>query len=127
MQANSIYNNDSENQILQKRILEEINMCIEDLNYITEECDYLVEISSNKVNDSDLKDQFLLFVDENINTHNTFLKYRNTVDNLLECIDLDCDLFYHNEHKKNRNLYKNHLNRYREIKRKIFIELLKKD
>ncbi|AUC84696.1 hypothetical protein CW731_05050 [Polaribacter sp. ALD11] len=124
MQSGNISNNESESQVLQKRSLEEINLCIEHLNFITEECDYLVRISSNNLNDIDLKDRVLLFTDENTNMYTTFLKYRNTVGDFLECIDLDCDLFYHNEHKKNRDLYQNHLENYREIKRKIFRELL---
>lgn len=123
-QSNGISNNESESQVLQNRSLEEINMWLDHLNYITEECGYLVKILSNRKNGKDLKGQLLLFIETNTNTNNTFLTYKNTVGEFLECIDLDCDLFYHDKHKKNRDLYRNHLKGYREIKRKVFKGIL---
>lgn len=124
MQPNINYDNDSENQIIQKRSLIELNMWASNLNYISEECDYLVKISSNKLKNKDLKDALLLMIEKNANIQHTLLAYRNSADNFIECIDLDCDLFYYNEHEKVRNLYTEYINSYRKLKKDVFDGLL---
>ncbi|MCI2229652.1 hypothetical protein MC378_10790 [Polaribacter sp. MSW13] len=124
MQSNNIYKNDSENQIIQKRSLEELNMWISQVNYILEESNTLAKIASDKLKNKDLRDQFLMIIEKNAGILSAFLTYKNTTDNFMECIDLDCDLFYYNEHEKIRNLYTEYLNNYRSVKKKFFKSLL---
>ena len=124
MKSIIINNNDSESLIIQKRSLIELNMWISNLNYISEECDYLVKISSNKLKDRDLRDALLLIIEKKASIQNILLTYRNSADNFNECIDLDCDLFYYNEHERVRNLYTEYINSYRKLKKDVFDGLL---
>lgn len=124
MQSNNIYNNNSENQVTQKRSLEELNMWISHINYISEECDYIVKIASNKLKKKELRDNLLLVIKKKNSLKNAFLEYEKTSENIIECIDLDCDLFYYNEHIKTRGLYKEYVDNYRKLKKEVFLGLL---
>lgn len=124
MKSNVTYDNDSENEIIQKRSLIELNMWTSNLNYISEECDYLVKISSNKLKDRGLSDALLLMIEKKASVQNILLTYKNSADNFNECIDLDCDLFYYNEHEKVRNLYTEFISSYRKLKKYVFDGLL---
>ncbi|MCH3881981.1 MULTISPECIES: hypothetical protein [Tenacibaculum] len=124
MQSNIIYNNDSENQATQKRSLEELNMWISHINYISEECDYIVKIASNKLKKKELRDNLLLVIKKKNSLKNTFLEYKKISENIIECIDLDCDLFYYKEHVKTRDLYKEYVDNYRSLKKEVFLGLL---
>lgn len=124
MESKSKYKGHSENQMIQKTSLEELKMCIDHLNFISEECDFLIKIVTHKFKEKDLRDQLLQVHESNVSLLSESIKYRNTAYNFIECIDLDCDLFYHNEQEKIRSLYRNHLKNYRKIKRKVFLGLL---
>lgn len=122
-----MFQNNSDNQIIQQKSLEELTMWISHLNYISEEMDNLIQISSNTLNEIELSEQLSVTVKNNTNVLNQVLSYKKATDNIVECIDLECDLFYHTEYQKIRELYKNHLETYRDLKRKLFSSLLNDD
>ncbi|WP_158841809.1 hypothetical protein [Polaribacter sp. L3A8] len=103
----------SENEIIQKRSLREVKRWMFDLNEISQECNNVeFEILKKK----NLSDSFFKIVEDNKVLHQLLLEYINVLDNYIECIDLECDLFFYTEHKKNRNLYIEHLNNYKKLK-----------
>jgi hypothetical protein len=94
-----------------------LNSWVLNLNKITEECN---DIETTKLKENNLSDKFFSIVENNKMLQNIFFEYRNLLGNYIECIDLDCDLFFYNEHKKNRNLYLEHFKHYKSLKNQIF-------
>lgn len=116
MQLNNINKENSDNHILQKRSLNELDKWMLDLDKISKECN---NIELKKLKENNLTDEFFNVVENNKVLESAFFEYRNVLDEYIECIDLDCDLFFYNEHKKNRSLYLNQFNKYKKLKNNI--------
>ena len=108
-----IDNEQTENQIIQKRSLNEVKRWMLDLNEISQECN---DIEMNGLEEDHLSKEITAIVENNKMIYNTLLEYKNVLDNPTECIDLECDLFFYKKHKKNRDLYIEHYNRYKDFK-----------
>ncbi|WP_341221961.1 hypothetical protein [Polaribacter atrinae] len=106
----------TENQIIQKRSLKEVNRWMLDLNEISQECN---DIELENLERSNLSKEFSTIVENNKRIQNTLLEYRNVLNNPTECIDLECDLFFYKEHKKYRNLYIEHVDNFKSLKNKM--------
>ncbi|WP_218598626.1 hypothetical protein [Polaribacter sp. NJDZ03] len=109
-----INNEQTENQIIQKRSLNEVNRWMLDLNEISQECN---DLERNSLDGDLLNKEVSTIIESNKRIYRTLLQYKNDLDNPTECIDLACDLFFYKEHKKNRNLFIEHLNDYKNLKK----------
>lgn len=123
MQFNNSFENSSDNQIIQKNSLEELTMWISHLNYVADECDNFAKIAAKNLNNNVLSEKFLEIIKDNASLLNDVTKYKSATDHIIECIDLECDLFYHTEFTKIRLVYKNHLDSYRALKEIVFLSL----
>ncbi|MGJ8742922.1 hypothetical protein [Polaribacter sp.] len=110
MQVN---NEQSESQIIQKRSLNEVKSWMLDLNEISRECN---DIEIENLKEKNLMSELSNILENNKLIQNILLEYKNVLNNPTECIDLECDLFFYKKHKKNRNLYLEHYNSYKNFK-----------
>ena len=113
MQVN---NEQSESQIIQNRSINEVKRWMLDLSEISSECN---DLELERLKEMNLRNEFSTIIENNKMIQNGLLEYRNVLGNPTECIDLECDLFFYKEHKKNRNLYIEHYNRYKNFKKNI--------
>ncbi|MDN3617928.1 hypothetical protein QWY81_00505 [Polaribacter undariae] len=109
-----IDNEQTENQIIQKRSLNEVKRWMLELNEISQVCN---DFEMNSLGGDHLSKEVSTILENNKMIHNTLLEYKNVLDNPTECIDLACDLFFYKEHKKNRNLFIEHFNDYKKLKK----------
>ncbi|MDE3742599.1 hypothetical protein [Maribacter polysaccharolyticus] len=63
---------------------------------------------------------------ENTLKSGTMYRYETSKLNAHECDDMACDAFYLNNHEKHRDLYLEHLRKYRALKRKVLSKILSK-
>lgn len=118
------YPHETDDQVLHKKRTLEINIWISHLNYITNECDWLAKIASNKIHDRDLRDLLLEKSENNSSLLNEFYSYRNALESYYECNDLDCDLYYIELHNTFCKKYLKHLEDYRNTKDQVFLKIL---
>ena len=116
MRVKNNANEDSENEIIQKRTLKEVNRWMLNLNQIFLECN---DIEFENLKEKNLSEDFFNIVEHNKVLLHKLLEYRNVLDNYIECIDLECDLFFYKEYKKNRNLYIEHFDNFKKLKKNI--------
>ena len=124
-----IYDHDSPEAINFKNSSIELEDWLEHLNYIEKEVSSL----SNLVKSDTSDNQELKIRLENLeqrretNTDNLrkLMKYRNSLPKAAECEDMECDMFYINEHIKYRKMYRDHIENYRKVKEEFF-EILTK-
>ncbi|MFL0354547.1 hypothetical protein [Xanthomarina sp. GH4-25] len=124
MEAITHYSHETDDIVLHKKRTLEINIWISHLNYITNECNWLAKIASNKIHDKDLRDLLLEKSESNSALLNEFYSYRSTLESFYECDDLDCDLYYINLHDTFCKKYLKHLKDYRAIKDQVFFKIL---
>jgi len=124
-----IYNHDSEESIVLKNNGIELNNWITHLGYISAEIDNLLNLSraelSNKLEHEPVVAKLSNKREENNIILKKFRKYRESLPKAMECEDMDCDMYYVNEHEKFRNIYMSHLEKYRKIKEEYFSLLTK--
>jgi hypothetical protein len=118
--SNNINNNVSDNQITEKINLEELNLWVSFLNSFSEEYDDLIKTASNNANKDDVRNQLLTAFKNNENILNDIVNYKRATHNFIECIDLECDLFYENKYNKIRNAYRLHFENCNLLKEKVF-------
>ena len=125
MELSTFYENDTEEQVLQKRSFLELNSWISTLNYGAKESNMLLKITENSINDTALSG--LLLENEKISSRllGELINYRNSIDNLKECTDLSCDLFYLNRHETMREKMTKHMSVYRDLKNRIYERVMK--
>lgn len=124
-----IYDHDSPEAINFKNSSIELEDWIEHINYIEKEISNLLNlVKSDLPENEDLLVQLKKLEqkrEKNNNHLDLLLKYRNTLPKAAECEDVDCDMFYVNEHMRYRNMYRNHLENYRNVKEDFFRVLTK--
>src|SRR5690606_30473327 len=107
-----------------KNSFTELSNWLTHLSYIIKEIDNLLNLSqgelSNALGQQPVVSKLSLKREETTIVLNDFRKYRNNLSKAAECEDMDCDMFYVNEHKKYRTIYISHLENYRQVKEEYF-------
>lgn len=124
MSTRLFYDHESDSRIMFKKDKKELEGWTESLEYINQELDFLIEIENLMLNDSKLYAQLLAMRRENTLKSGTMYRYETASRNAKECDDMACDAFYLNNHEKHRNLYLEHLRKYRALKGKVFSKIL---
>lgn len=124
MESNMYYENASEIQIIQTRSFKELDIWISHVNYLKEECDRLAKIAAKLIKKSELGDALLLMTQKSTDLITELYNARNATENLNECDDVACDLFYLNEHESTRENYIKHIENYRKLKEEVLLNLL---
>ncbi len=124
-----IYDHDSPEAINFKNSSIELEDWIEYLNYIEKEISSLLNlIKPGTANNQELTLRTKNFKEKRAkNTYNLneLMKYRNSLPKAAECEDVECDMFYINEHIKYRNMYREHIEKYRKVKEEFYETLTK--
>ncbi|MGC1632473.1 MAG: hypothetical protein WA749_10220 [Gelidibacter sp.] len=118
------YGNETDEEILKRQMHRELQTWISQLEALNTEADQLAKIVSNKINDKELCEILLDNHNENINLVNEFYTYRNAMNNIRECDELECDQFYMLQHDQVFDKYQECLDKYRSIKDEVYQKLM---
>jgi hypothetical protein len=102
----------------------EVDNWTEDLEYINEELEYLLDIEDRMLNNANLYQELQTLQRENILNLRTLYRYEGAVRDAIECDTVECDVFYLNKHERNRKMYLEHKKKYRNIKSKVLSNIL---
>ena len=123
-----IYDHDSPEAINYKNSAIELEDWLEQLNYIEREISNLLNLVKSGSEDLEVK-KYLEILEKKRETNSNILRnlmeYRNTLPKAAECEDVECDMFYINEHMKYRKMYRDHMENYRNVKEDFFKILTK--
>ena len=118
------YNHESDSRIMIKKDKAEVNNWTDDLEYINEELEYLLDIEDRILNNAQVYQQLHDVRRENQLRLGVLYRYEGTIRNAIECDTTACDLYYLNNHEKNRNTYVQHKRKYRDVKEKVLSMVL---
>lgn len=116
--------NDTDSDIVKKQMQRELQLWISHLDAVNMEADRLAKIASNKIGNKVLRDEMLNMTDETISMLNYMYTYRNSLNNFDECDDLECDLHFVQQHENACDKYVKHIQTYRILKDRIYLQLL---
>ena len=119
-----LFDPDSHEAINFKQSSIELEAWTELLNYSEKEISNLLSLvkSTPKENEElTLRIKNLEHIREvNMNNLAKLMKYRSSLPKAAECEDVECDMFYVNEHISYRKMYRDHIENYRKIKEEFF-------
>lgn len=118
------YGNETDDEIVKRQRHRELKTWISHLEAMNNEADQLVKIVSNKIKDKELRETLLDNTNDIINLLNEFYTYRNVMNNIRECDELECDQFYMVQHDQVFEKYTECITKYRSIKNRVYQKLL---
>ncbi|TLF46238.1 hypothetical protein [Maribacter aurantiacus] len=118
------YTHESDSNIMIKKDRQEVTDWTDDLEYINEELEYLLDIEDRMLNNAQLYKQLHDIRRENQLRLGILYRYEGTMRNADECDTLACDAFYLHKHEKNRNDYLALVKKYRKIKLNVLSKIL---
>ena len=118
------YTHDSDSSIMIKKDKAEISNWTDDLEYINEELEYLLDIEDHMLNNAEMYQRLHDLRRENQLRLGILYRYEGTMRNAMECDTMECDAFYLHKHEKNRNVYLEHIRNYRDEKTKVLSKIL---
>ena len=118
------YAYETDDEIVKRLMHRELHTWISHLDAMNNEADRLAKIASNKIGDKVFRDVLLANINDNINLLNEFYTYRNAMNNVRECDELECDQFYMHQHDHVYEKYVECVTQYRDIKDKVYQRLL---
>jgi hypothetical protein len=118
------YSHEPDSKIKIKKDKAEVNNWTDDLEYINEELEYLLNIEDVMLNDRELYQQLHIIRRENMLRLGMLYRYDANMQKAMECDTTECDAFYLHNHEKNRNLYVDHLKKYRCLKTQVLSKIL---
>ncbi|GGG50504.1 hypothetical protein [Bizionia arctica] len=124
MNSKTFFSHDTDEEIIQTKRLQNLETWIGHLSYVTNECDWLAKIAFNKINDKVLRDELLEKLDSNSALLSEFYNYKSSIQSFHECDDLECDMFYINQHDDFYAKYLKHIHEYRLVKNKVYLKIL---
>lgn len=122
----TFYTHEPDASIMVKKDKVEVAMWTDDLSYVNEELEYLLDLGNLILQSSELYQRLLSVRRENNLYLATLHRYEITLRKAIECDTIACDAYYLHHHEKNRNAVINHLKNYRIIKIKVFSKILSK-
>lgn len=125
MKAPSLfYNHEPEDRIMIKKDRAEVANWTDDLEYINEELDDLIAIENGSLSNPNLYPQLQNLRRENQLILGVLYRYEGTMRQAVECDTTACDSFYLHNHEKNRNRYREHLKKYRNLKSRLLAKIV---
>tara|TARA_R110002167_G_scaffold134051_17_gene319447 strand:+ start:12567 stop:12962 length:396 start_codon:yes stop_codon:yes gene_type:complete len=118
------YPHESDNKIMVKKDRTEVGNWTNDLEYINEELEQLMDIENRILHSSDLYGQLHAIRRENTLRLGNLYRYENSIRNAMECDTTECDAYYLNNHERHRNTYREHLEKYRMLKSKVLSKIV---
>ena len=118
------YGHETDDEIVKRHMHRELQTWILHLEAMNIEADRLAKIVSNKIGDKNLRDTLLDGINDNIHLLNEFYTYRNALNNIRECDELECDQIYMHQHDHEYEKYMECITQYRSVKDHVYIKLL---
>jgi len=122
--SNLFHSHESDSKIMIKKDMDEVINWVDDLEYINEELEYLLEIEDRMLNNAALYEELQDLQRENNINLRTLNLYNGAIRGAIECDTIECDAFYLSKHERNRKLYLNHKIKYRNVKSKLLSNIL---
>lgn len=124
MDVTANYKNDSDEQIIYKRLVTELEEWRENLKYWEEEADNLAAIASKYLNDKPSEESFNQYKKALNNFNSELNKANNALENINECDSIQCDMYYLNEHKDIEKKYFELINNFRVLKKGLYAKMI---
>lgn len=124
MNDTPFYTHEADTKIAIKKDKAEVINWTDDLEYINEELDYLLDIEDHLLNNRELYQELQAIRRSNTLKLGILYRYENSMRNAMECDTTECDAFYLHNHEKNRNVYIEHVKLYRFLKTKVLSKIL---
>ncbi|MCK0145705.1 hypothetical protein MWU78_08625 [Arenibacter sp. F26102] len=118
------YEHDSDDRLIAKKDALELNNWIVQLVGNGNELEILINIAKKLSNGGDLGSQLNELAMENKLHLGVFYRYKNSMVNLHECEDMECDIYYINKHEEYRNLYASILESFHKLKEELYTMIL---
>lgn len=118
------YGNETDDELVKRHMRRELQTWISNLETMNKESEQLEKITLKKLNDKVLRNVLLDNNNDNINLLNEFYTYRNVMNNVRECDELECDQFYLLQHDQVFEKYVECVDKYQTIKDKVYQKLL---
>ena len=118
------YEHDSDDRLIAKKDALELNNWIVHLVGNGEELVILINIAKKLSNGEDMVNKLNELALENKLHLGVFYRYKNSMVNLHECEDMECDIYYINKHEEYRNLYASILESFHKLKEELYTMIL---
>ncbi|MEZ2416189.1 hypothetical protein ACA086_14610 [Muriicola sp. E247] len=118
------YNHEPDSRIMMKKDKVEVGNWTDDLEYMNEELEYLLDIEDQMLNNAVLYQELQTLRRENTLNLRTLYRYEGAMRDAIECDTVACDAFYLSKHERNRNLYLEHKKKFRDVKSKVLSTIL---
>lgn len=118
------YEHDSDDRLIAKKDALELNNWIVHLVGNGEELVILINIAQKLSNGEDMVNKLNELALENKLHLGVFYRYKNSMVNLHECEDMECDIYYINKHEEYRNLYASILESFHKLKEELYTMIL---
>ena len=118
------YPHESEDRIMMKKDKAEVWDWTDDLEYMNEELEYLLDIEDHMLKNANIYQELQTLRRENILNLRTLYRYKSAMGDAIECDTVECDAFYLSKHERNRDMYLKHKKQYRNVKAKVFTNIL---
>lgn len=114
------YSHEPDSHIMIKKDRAEISNWTEDLEYINKELEYFFTIEKQLFT----KQQLTELRRENQLKLGVLYKYESALRQAMECDTTACDAYYLHRHEKTRDIYIEHVKKYKAAKLKVLSKLL---
>ncbi|PID71324.1 MAG: hypothetical protein CR985_00230 [Flavobacteriales bacterium] len=120
------YKNDSDEQIIYKRLVTELKEWQNNLQYWKEEADNLAAISKKYLNDFKVAQSFEKYKTALSNFNSEIHRANNALENINECDSIQCDMYYLNEHSSVEKNYYELIKNFRILKKSLYAKMINK-
>lgn len=118
------YEHDSDQRLIAKKDALELNNWIVHLIGNGMELEILLNIAKKLPNVDDMVSKLKEIAMENKLHLGVFYRYKNSMVNVHECEDMECDIYYINKHEEYRNLYVEILEALHKLKEELYTMIL---
>ena len=118
------YEHDSDNRLIAKKDALELNNWIVHLVGNVGELEILKNIAKKLSNGEETINKLDELALENKLHLGVFYRYKNSMVNLNECEDMECDIYYINKHEEYRKLYTTILESFHKLKEELYTMIL---
>ncbi|MCM4152341.1 hypothetical protein DHD05_12130 [Arenibacter sp. N53] len=118
------YEHDSDNRLIAKKDALELNNWIVHLVGNVGELEILKNIAKKLSNGDETINKLDELALENKLHLGVFYRYKNSMVNLHECEDMECDIYYINKHEEYRKLYTTILESFHKLKEELYTMIL---
>lgn len=118
------HGHETDDEVLKRHMHRELQTWISHLEAVNVEAEKLAQVASTIIVDKELHNYILDGTNEVITLLNEFYTYRNSLNNVRECDEMDCDQFYRYQHDQVFEKYMDCVADYRKTKDEVYQKLL---